>query len=324
MTARLGLIGLGNWGHRLATTLAEIPDADLISCFARNEDRRRAFAENHACRAVPSLDAMLADDIDGVLIATPHRSHEGLIVAVASAGKHVMAEKPLALDVQSAERCVAAALENGVILQVAHYRRRLGATRVIRSLIDDGTIGRIHHIDGRFHRSWGPDLIRPWRDTAEEAPAGAMTALGVHLIDNFLYLGGPIARLSARSEQLEAVTSIDDVTTVMVEFASGALGTMATSVRLPFESTTAVYGNGAAAWSEQDGSQLFVQMADEEVRTQHPVDTVNGVKANLEAFVRSLATGEAPEVDGAAGLEVVRVFEAIITSSANIGEWIDV
>ncbi len=323
MTARLGLIGLGNWGNRLATTLASMPDVALATCFARSEQRREAFAERHACRAAPSLEAMLDDDVDGVVIATPHRSHEQLVVAAAEAGKAIMVEKPLTLDLAGAERCVAAAEGAGVVLQVAHYRRRLGATRVLRSLIDDGTIGRIHHIDGRFHRSWGPDTKRPWRNTIEEAPAGAMTALGVHLIDNFLYLGGPVERLSARSEQLGRLTAIDDMTVVHLEFASGALGTMATSLRLPFESTTAVYGDGAAAWSERDGTFLFVQTAEEDERSGHPVEKVDGVRANLEAFVRCIVTGEAPETDGAAGLEVVRILEAIVHSSAACGTWID-
>lgn len=324
MTVRLGLIGLGNWGDRLATTVADMGEAAITTCFARSEERRIEFAERHACRPAPSLDAILADDIEGVLIATPHRSHEDLVVMAARAGVHVMVEKPLTLEVAAAERCVAAARSAGIHLQVAHYRRRLAATRIIRSLIDDGSIGRIHHIEGRFHRSWGPDTTRPWRDTPEEAPAGGMTALGVHLIDNLLYLGGPIKRLSARSEQLGAATPLDDITTVMAEFTSGALGTMATSLRLPFESTTAVYGDGAAAWSERDGTRLYVQTADEEDRTEHPVEPVNGVLANLEAFVRSVTTGEAPETDGMAGLEVVRVLAAIIRSSADHGAWVRV
>lgn len=314
---RLGLIGLGNWGERLAETLAGIETTELVACFARSPDRREAFAAAHGCRPAPSLEALLAgEDLDGVVIATPHSTHEHLVVAAAEAGKHVMVEKPLTLTVESARRCVAVAERAGVTLQVAHYRRRLGATRRLRALIDAGELGTLHHVEGRFYRPWGPDTKRRWRDDPSEAPAGAMTALGVHLVDNLHYLAGPVSRLAAFSKQIEAPTALDDVTDVLLEFESGCVGTLSTSLRLPFEATTAAYGSEASAWSEADGGRFFVQPRDAEHRTEQPVERGDGIGLNLAAFADSIRSGAAPETGGAEGLAVVIVMDAIQRSAA--------
>lgn len=322
---RVGLIGLGNWGGRLAKLVSSIDELDLVTCFSRTEARRTAFAAEHGCAAAASLQALLGDEeVDAVMIATPHTTHEELVVVAAEAGKHVMVEKPLTLETAAAQRCVAAANAAGIVLQVAHYRRRLGATRAIRRLLDDGALGAVHHVEARFYRPMGPDEDRPWRADPVEAPAGGMTALGVHLVDNLHYLVGPVARLSARSKHIVAPTPIDDITDVLFEFESGCLGTLSTSVRLPYEATTAVYGSLAAAWSEEDGARLFVQRREEDVRRERPVDRIDGVRANLEHFAECVRTGAAPETGGPEGLAVVQVMEAITRSAASGGASVEV
>ena len=179
-------------------------------CFAA----RCGAARGVRCRAwlrggppPPTLDALLSDRaIDGVIVATPHTTHVDLVTTIADAGKHIMVEKPLALNEADGQRCAQAARKAGILLQVAHYRRRLTATRKLKAMLDAGEIGRLHYIETAFNRPFGPDPKRPWRDTETEAPAGAMTALGIHMLDNLLYLGGPIRRLMALSTVLDPST----------------------------------------------------------------------------------------------------------------------
>jgi predicted dehydrogenase len=321
---RLGIVGLGNWGSRVARTVAQVDGATLATCFARTPARCTAFAEQHGCKPVDSFEAFLADaTIDGVLVATPHTTHAELVAAIAGAGKNIMVEKPLALTVADAQRCVDAARAGGVILQVAHYRRLLSATRRIKAMIDAGDLGRLHHFETNFSRPMGPDPKRPWRDEETEAPAGAMTALGVHMVDNLFYLGGPIRRLAALSTVLDPSTPLDDMTSVLFEFESGAHGVLSTSLRLPFVATTSAHGDKASAWSEADGTRFFMQKIDEEERTESAVERIDGVVANITAFVDNVHNGRQPETDGEAGLKVVAVLEAVGRSAAADGAFVD-
>ncbi|MDP3983803.1 MAG: Gfo/Idh/MocA family oxidoreductase [Acidimicrobiia bacterium] len=321
---RFGVLGLGNWGDRLATTVAALPGAEIASCFARSPQRRQSYAERHNCRAAGSLEDFLSGPIDAVLIATPHTTHVELVVAAAVAGKHVMVEKPLALTVAGARECIAAADAAGVILQVAHYRRRLPATRRLREVIDKGLIGQILHASGWFSRAWGVDLVRPWRDDPAECPLGGMTSFGIHMVDNLHYLVGRVESLTCLTRRLTDVNDLDDVTVAMLAFESGAVGTVGTSVRTPLVASTAVFGTVGSAWSEEDGTRFFYQARDDEVRREQPVEKVDGVLANLEAFTHSIRTSTPPETGGAEALEVVAVLEAMIESAEAGGAVIEV
>ncbi|MDH3499959.1 MAG: Gfo/Idh/MocA family oxidoreductase [Acidimicrobiia bacterium] len=315
MTVRLGLVGLGNWGKRLTNAVAAVDGAELTACFARTATTREAFAAEVGCRAAHSLEDLL-ETVDGVLIATPHSSHVPLVEAAAASGTHVMCEKPLALDVADGCKAVAAADAAGVLLQVAHYRRRFAPVRRMKAMLDAGEFGTLLHVDGHFSKPFGPDPIRPWRDLPDEAPAGAMTALGVHTVDDLLYLTGPLQRLWALSSNTLPGSDLDDATTALLEFESGVQGTIRTSLRTPTVASVGVYGTAGAARSEEDGHRLFCSFLPDDDWVEHPVEPVDGVVANIAAFVDCIRTGTQPETNGHAGLAVVAVMAAIVESAA--------
>ncbi|NND50246.1 MAG: hypothetical protein HKN60_08340, partial [Rhizobiales bacterium] len=118
-------------------------------------------------------------------------------------------------------------------------------------------------------------------------------------------------------------TPLDDMTSVLVEFGSGAHGTIATSLRLPYIAITAAHGDKASAWSEEDGARLYTQKAGEEARSELAIEPVDGVVANLSAFAHAIRTGTEPETNGAEGLKVVAAFDAIQRSAAADGAFID-
>lgn len=321
MTVRLGIVGVGNWADRLASTVGALEGVELVACHSRNEASRSEFARRHGIDVVASLEGFTASGCDGVLVATPHTTHAEIVVELAELGLGVMVEKPLALTVADARRCVAAAAAAGVVLQVAHYRRRHGATRALRRMIDDGTVGDLHLVEGHFSRRWSVDDARQWRNDPAEAPSGGMTALGVHMADNLLYLAGPAVRLSSLSTRIGDGTALTDMDAALIEFGSGAVGVLTTSLRIPKLVTTTVHGSEMTAWSEADGTRLFTLAADrlDESRTEHVVEAVDGVAANLAAFAEAIRNGTPPETDGAAGLAVVAILEAMGISAANHG-----
>jgi len=323
VTVRLGLVGLGNWGHKLAGTIGKLEGVELATCFARSIDTRTDFADNYGCRPARSVDDLLADGLDAVLVATPHSTHVELIEAVARAGLNVMVEKPLALTVSDARRCVVAAETAGVILQVAHYRRRLPATRAVKQLIDSGAIGTPYLVEGHFSRMWGPQTVRPWRDDPNESPAGAMTALGVHMADNLLYWAGRAVRLSALSNRFGSTGGIDDITGALIEFESGAIGTITTSLRTPKLVSCAAHGSQMVAYSEMDGLRLKTLMGNDDEETDRRYEPFDAVTDNLAGFVDCIRTGNQPETNGEVGVAVVEILEAMTLSAASSGATVE-
>src|SRR4051812_46924836 len=121
---RLGIIGLGWFGGVLAESAKGSGAADVVACFSRSAASREAFAAAHDCRAAASLEALLGDDqVDAVVIATPHSTHRELVEQAASAGKHAFVEKPLTVTAEDARKAIAATSAAGVVLQVGQNRR---------------------------------------------------------------------------------------------------------------------------------------------------------------------------------------------------------
>ncbi len=316
---RLGVVGLGWFGGILTESARASGLADVVSCFARSEETRRAFSAEHDCPPAATLDALLGDPaVEGVLVVTPHSTHADLVEEVASAGKHVFVEKPLTLTVADARRTISATDRAGVVLQVGHNRRRQPANRRIKEMLDAGELGTVVQFDS-IHTAPGalkPDLA-PWRADPAESPAGGMTALGTHEVDTLHYLTGPAARVAAFSKNLIGLTRLDEATTVMIEYESGPLGYIGTSYFTPPLVTVAAYGTEANVWNEQDGVKLFVQRLGESARSEVPVGTLDTTVDELAEFARCIREGVRPETGGPEGLEVAAVLEAIGESVAS-------
>ncbi len=327
-TVRLGIVGLGWFGGVLTEAARASGQAEVVSCFSRSEETRRAFADTHGCEAAESLDALLGDPaIAGVILATPHSTHADLIERTAAAGKHVFVEKPLALTIAEARRAIDATERAGVTLQVGHNRRRQPANRKIRSMIESGELGTVLQLEG-FHSSPGahnPDLVA-WRTDPEECPAGGMSALGVHTVDTFNYLAGPAARVFAFSKRIIGATALDDATAVTIEYQGGPIGQIGTSYFVPPVVSLAVYGTDGNAWNEEDGGRLLTQARADKARTERPVEQIDTIQDEMAEFATSIRDGAVPETGAAEGLEVALVLEGIVRSvesgsAVDLAQW---
>ncbi|MEA2635757.1 MAG: hypothetical protein QOJ33_368 [Chloroflexota bacterium] len=323
-TVRLAVIGVGVYGGVLAQTAKTAGLAEIVACFDVSPERRERFAHEIGCRPVASLEALLADpDVDGALIATPHSTHPAIVEQVALASKHVFVEKPLALTVAGARRAISAAELAHVVLQVGHRRRRQPANRRIRRMIDAGDLGTVLQLEATYMDPGGLSTTLPgWRRDPRESPAGAMTALGVHMVDTFHFLVGPAKRVSAFSTRAPGMGAIDQATTLLIEYECGALGSINTSYYVPPIVTLAAYGTGGSAWNEEDGNRVFIQAVGDTRRREEPIETIDTVADELTEFVRCINHAVEPETGGAAGLEVARVLEATV-ESARSGRSVD-
>ena len=312
-TVRLGIVGVGWFGGVLTEGARATGVAEVVACFARSQESRDAFANEHGCRAVADIDEMLGSaDVDGVLLATPHSTHADLAVRAAEAGKHVFVEKPLALTVSETKRAAEAAARAGVALQAGHNRRRQPANRRIKEMIDGGELGTVLQLEGVHTAAGGhkPDLPE-WRRDPAECPFGGMTALGVHTVDTFHYFVGPARRVTAFSTKLRGFNDLDEATTVLLEYEAGPLASIATTYFSPPVVTTSVFGSDAAVWSEEDGKRLYTQARAETVRAERDVETLDTIVDELAEFARSVRGEATPETGVAEAIEVAAVLEGI-------------
>lgn len=313
---KVASIGLGWWGGTLAEK-AKAAGLQIVSVFARDQERREEFAATHGTRPASSLDDLLSDSmVEAVMIATPHSTHADLIVEAASAGKHVFVDKPMTLTVAEAKRAIKGAEEAGVVLQVGHNRRRQPANRRLKGMVDAGELGMVHYAEANLSNPRGLNPRTGWRGDPAESPAGGMTGLGVHMADNLNYLLGPASKVAAFSKQVIHVSNLDDATVASLEFSTGPVAFIGTSMVIPDIGRTALWGTEAAGWNEMDGERFYLQRVGERERTEQPVDVLDTVKDELEEFAVNVRTGATPETGGQEGLEAVAILEGIVESAA--------
>lgn len=321
---RLASIGLGWWAGVLAESVDRSGAAEIVSCFARSEEGRKAFAEKVGCRQAASLDEVLNDSsVEGVLIATPHSTHTGIICQAASAGKHVFVDKPFTLTAADGRKAYDAARKAGVTLQVGHNRRKQGGNRRLREMVDKGELGMIHQVEGNLSLAGGQNPRQGWRNDTAECPAGAMTGLGVHMVDNLHYLVGPVKQLCAFSKKLFGKGNLNDVTTIILEFESGPLGYINSTFVIPKICTNAVFGTQANAWTEEEGAKLYFQKVDQQAREELPCEAGDCLADQMKEYAKCIREGDTPETGGPEGIEVVAVLEAVI-ESAHTGQVVEV
>jgi predicted dehydrogenase len=312
---------LGWWGGVLANSARSTGEVDIVGCFARSGDARASFASEHDCLPFDSLDELLASDIDGVLIATPHTTHADLIVAAAEAGKHVFVDKPLTLSVAEATRAIEAANRAGVVLQVGHNRRRQPANRRIKELLDEGELGAVLEISSTHA---APLLFNPnlaaWRRRLEETPVGGMAALGIHQVDTFHYLGGQIGAVCARSTRLLLEGEVDDTTSIVFEFESGSQGHLFTSMATGPVVEVTVHGTKAIARNTGDGAHLTLQQRGSTELAEVPLEPLDTIVDELVEFGQAIKGQGRPETDGIEARRAVAVLEAI-AESARTNRW---
>jgi predicted dehydrogenase len=328
---RAAIIGLGSWGQHLVRSAQGAGPIRFTAAATRTPEKARDFAAAQGLRLLPDYEAALADpEIDAVVLATPHQLHTAQIIAAAEAGKHVFTEKPLGVDRASAQAAAQACADRGVTLGVGYNWRYQPALQAIRGLIDDGTLGRVLHLEGNF---CGPSAYRfprgHWRHDRAEAPAGGMTGRGVHVVDAMMYLAGPIEQVTAQSFRLAQDFGVDDTTSMLLRFASGATGYLGTVIATAETWRLQVFGS--QAWAEVGDVEHLTTWQlrlcridrDEVTRKQPPeiltFPRTSTERAELEHFARQALARQPLALPGGDAVQNVALLEAIMASVAAQG-----
>jgi predicted dehydrogenase len=324
---RAAILGLGRWGRSLVNSVqGKSRDIQFVAAHTRTRAAVAAFCRDKGLRFVESYAAILADPaIDAVVLATPHSRHAEQIAQAAAAGKHVFVEKPMTLDLASAQAAAEAADKAGVMLAVGFNRRFHPSIVEVRKRKADGRLGAIVAMVGQ-HTTSTQSFLAPdnWRSDPDEAPAGAMTAVGVHLMDHMIELGGRVREVHCITGT-HGLGPTEDTTTILFGFAGGATATIFCSVATATNFSFSVYGSKGMVEISGAALQSFRFVPTSDRAPDGPVTAPPGehldfagfdmLNAELTAFARAIIDKTPYPVPLADVLHGMAVFDAAVQSA---------
>ena len=229
------IVGLGRWGRNIVEASLNHERFKITRAVETEIDSARDFCTAHHLELFDNLDAVLADsNVDAVLLATPHSLHPAQVMACAAARKHVFCEKPLALHQADAARMFEASRKAGVTLAVGHNRRFWPAMNALRNVVASGKLGTMLHIEGHNSNENSNSVLSGWRLSPEESPGGGLTGAGLHILDAFVSMLGPVRRVYAQVNSHRQGPPPLDTAIVTLDFVNGVTGTLATVRATPF------------------------------------------------------------------------------------------
>jgi UDP-N-acetyl-2-amino-2-deoxyglucuronate dehydrogenase len=224
-----GLIGCGTMGMRHAECILDTKGVSLRAVYDMCRERAEKVAEDSRAVVVSDAEDLIArPDIQAVVIALPSHLHSTYGILAARAGKHVLVEKPIDLSLTRAEQLIKTCRECNVVLSVVSQHRFHPDVLELKAALEAGKLGKLVLCSAQSE--WKRDQSyyekAPGRGLSDRAEGGVLLNQAVHYIDLLLWLCGPVSRVSGYRATLTHDIAVEDVGAVVVQFKSGALGTI--------------------------------------------------------------------------------------------------
>jgi predicted dehydrogenase len=312
------IYGLGRWGSRLVESVQGSSKIRIVKGISRDPARHKEFSEKTGIKVVSSYGRVLKDpEIGAVILATPHSLHVKQIAQAAKAGKHVFVEKPITLTRKTAGKAIEACRAAGITLGIGLNRRHAPSFVEMMYRIRSGKIGDVLHVEATHSGPTGYNLnSSSWRSTRAEAPAGGMTARGIHTLDAMIQIAGLATSVYAFSDKrkLPADVDMDDTTSMLLKFASGATGSLSTV--FVTADLYRVHVFGSKGWIELRGDTDLIMRGLQGTPEKITLPAVDKEKAELEAFADAIEEKKPFVVPAEEAVNGVAVLEAIVVSAA--------
>jgi predicted dehydrogenase len=328
------IVGLGHWGPNIVRSVESHPQAKVVAAVEQSAERREFMREKFPnLRLEASLEPCLADpDIDAVIIATPTRYHYQLAMQAVEAGKHLLVEKPLTHSSSSAQELVEAAARKGVILMTGHtFLFNNGITKM-KEIISSGELGEILYVRS-VRTNLGP--IR--------SDVNALWDLASHDISIFNYLFDAMPLEVCCSSFPLLGRNVEDISQGSLRYPGDRVAAFFVSWLDPQKvREITVVGDRKMMVFDDMTPEKPIKILDKGVKVERPAtyaDTFSAFRMSIHVgdvvepslstgeplknechyFIDSVRSGHQPFSDGATGLEVVRVLEALTRSSHENG-----
>jgi len=307
------IVGLGRWGRALVEAAKSSARLKITRAVEADLESAQSFCDERNIALTGDFGAILADPaIGAILLATPHSLHRSQVIASAAAGKQVFCEKPLALRRRDASDMFDACRKANVLLAVGHNRRFWPSMRALREITASGELGTILHVEGHNSNENSNAILKGWRLSEEESPGGGLTGAGLHVLDSFTSLVGPVRQVYAKLGSREKGPPPLDTATLALEFESGVSGTLATIRATPFYWRVHVFGTRGSAEVLDEVTMVVRKSA----TAPHPIkySAVDTLAAELDAFADAIENRRPFPVPEADVLVTLSAFEAALTS----------
>ncbi|MDX1698996.1 MAG: Gfo/Idh/MocA family oxidoreductase [Melioribacteraceae bacterium] len=323
------IVGMGFIADKHIAAIQNTKEANLVAICDTNPER--LIIEDSSVKKYTDLDDMLKEnpEIDVVNICVPSGLHARLTKTVAKYKKHIITEKPMALNSKDAAEMINVVESEGTKLAIVHPNRFRPAIIKLKDLMDRNGLGKISHsnITVRWNRNQAYYDQAPWRGT-KEFDGGVLMNQAIHSLDLLLWLLGPVKSVQGHvATRLRNIES-EDVAMATVEFQDGSLAVIEAATTIypeNLEESIAIFGEKGSVkisgknalfietWNVEGFNADEVQSLKEEIE-QEPWGR-KGHDCIIEDMVDAIKFDRSPAIDGYAGLNPVQLIEAIIESS---------
>ena len=330
VTIRWALLGPGRHAERsVVPAMKRAEAATLAAVVSRDRARGEAFAKTYCVAKVyTSLDAVLGDrDIDAIYDASPDGLHAPHAIAAATAGKHILIEKPLAISLKDAHAAIDAARRHGTQLGVVFNQRHEAVHQEARRIVLAGELGelKLAHVQIPLRTATqrvGATAPVTWRTDPAMRAGGIAVSIGDHAYDTLAYIAGQqIDAVSALSDATQSKPPNERVVSMLLKLSGGAIGYAMASFVTPFakrpfelhgtKGTLVIENSYTYLTGAGDDPTPTLTMVNKAGTTVNRCAATDCFRREIEQFNRAIAGTGAPMTSGADGLRALAIGDAI-------------
>lgn len=338
MKIKWGVIGACGIADRRTIPEGIIPakNAELVALMDIDKERLKEVAEKYSnVRCYTKEEDILKDkEVEVVYIATPTYLHHKQVLLAAKAKKHILLEKPIAMNLEEAEEIISICKENKVKLTLGYMMRYHSYHQKIKEMLDEGKLGKL--VMGRAQLTcWYPPVEGAWRQEPNLGGGGSLIDMGSHCIDLLEMLMGKVVEVSSYTGNLVQDYPVEDTAVVLLKFEEGALGVIDNHFNIPdasSENRLEIYGSKGSILVKgtigQDSSGYMVERLEkekkgykaeqrrEEIKEKEiTLKPVNMYQSEMEDFSRYIIEDTEPSFKGEDGLRNLKIVLAAYESA---------
>ena len=318
-----GIVGLGRWGQVLVKSINHKPSSLLkfTHCYTRTISKVKLFCNQYSLTNCYSYEELINnEDIDLIVLASPHSQHFEQITKASKAKKHIFVEKPFTLTLSHAIKSIKTSKKYNIKIGAGFNRRFLPSFNYLKKITLKESFGEKIHVEGNFSGPFGYDYrSNMWRGSLNENPSGGMAAMGIHVIDAMISLLGPIEAVQCISKQLILKQlNIDDTSGVQLWFSSGSTGYLSTLMATA--PLWRLHLFGSKAWAQMNGQNEVITSYINGKSNIKKFSKANIERLELESFAQSVVSNQKYPVSYDEIINGVATFEAITNSIMKNGK----
>ena len=330
---KAGMIGSGSSATNIAKTIASLDGVELVALCDKFKESAMKLAEKHGVDYVTDDHVEFCNqDMDFVIVSTPHGTHKEYVLYCLDQEKHVLVEKPIATQVKDAELMIRTAKDRGLKLGVHFQCRFFDAVQEAKKIIDSGKLGKILHATVSVMWFRDDDYYQKsnWRGTWELEGGGSLINQAIHPVDEMVHLVGPVKRLFGFWGHRVHDIEVDDITAAAFMFENGAFGALQTSTatKAAFPAKLTIFGSDGAV--EIEGNILTIHKEDGTSEKRDYAANQGGQVGSatdpkkfsllahsrlMQDFLDAINDDREPTVNGEEGLKSLKVVRAVYDSN---------